>query len=126
MCASQEVDCRQSLIRSCNARSLGVTAQHHDDGGNHLPFITVSTYCPSRISDSSRFGGCFVQTWHQLREELQFLVVGDVTEAFYNLHDASEEKRREKLECLQGNPVKQIEWTPRVTVLAELEVLLSG
>lgn len=52
--------------------------QHHDYGGNHLHFITASTYRRARLFDSSRFGGCFVETLNQLREELQFSLVGYV------------------------------------------------
>lgn len=51
---------------------------HHYYGGNHLHYLTASTYRRVRIFDSERFKSHFIQTLGELREELGFRINGYV------------------------------------------------
>src|SRR5262245_61521084 len=57
---------------------LAVQKQHHFYAGNHLHFITASTYRRVRLFDSPRFRKRFIDTLGQLRNELDFRLVGYV------------------------------------------------
>lgn len=52
--------------------------QHHFYDGNHLHFITASTYRRTRLFDSPRFRSQFVEALNRLRSELRFQLVGYV------------------------------------------------
>lgn len=52
--------------------------QHHSYGGNHLHYLTASTYRRVRIFDSERFKSHFIQALGQLREKLGFQIHGYV------------------------------------------------
>src|SRR5262245_23874344 len=58
--------------------SAPVQKQDHDSAGNHLHFITASTYRRARLFDSPRFQQRFVETLDQLRSEFNFRLVGYV------------------------------------------------
>ncbi|MDE3179914.1 MAG: transposase, partial [Acidobacteriota bacterium] len=51
--------------------------QHYEDG-NHLHFLTASTYRRARVFDSDRCKFKFVRTLGDLRAELDFRIVGYV------------------------------------------------
>jgi putative transposase len=55
-----------------------VQKQHHFCGGNHLHFITASTYRRVCLFDSPRFRKRFIETLDQLRNEFDFRLVGYV------------------------------------------------
>ena len=52
--------------------------QHHYSDGNHLDFITASTYRRVRLFDSPRFRSRFIETLDALRHEHDFRLVGYV------------------------------------------------
>ncbi len=52
--------------------------QHHFYGGNHLHYLTSSTYRRARLFDSERFKGQFVGTLDDLRTEFDFRIIGYV------------------------------------------------
>jgi len=55
-----------------------VSSQHHYYEGNHLHFLTASTYRRARLFDSEPFQKVFIQTLAQLRTELGFHLLGYV------------------------------------------------
>jgi REP element-mobilizing transposase RayT len=57
---------------------LGVQKQHHFYGGNHLHFISASTYRRVCLFNSPRFRKRFIQTLDQLRNEFDSRLVGYV------------------------------------------------
>lgn len=52
--------------------------QRHYYGLNHLHFITASTYRRAKLFDSQRFRRHFIQTLAELRNELNFKIIGYV------------------------------------------------
>jgi putative transposase len=52
--------------------------QRHFYGGNHLHFITASTYRRAKLFDSLRFRRHFIRTLAELRAECGFKIVGYV------------------------------------------------
>ena len=52
--------------------------QHHFSDGNHLHFITASTYRRVRLFDSPRFQSRFIETLDALKHEHDFRLVGYV------------------------------------------------
>jgi putative transposase len=55
-----------------------VQTQHHFYDGNHLHFITASTYGRVRLFDSPRFRKRFIETLDQLRSDFDFRLIGYV------------------------------------------------
>ena len=55
-----------------------MSSQHHYYEGNHLHFLTASTYRRARLFDSEPFQKVFIQTLAQLRTELGFHLLGYV------------------------------------------------
>jgi REP element-mobilizing transposase RayT len=52
--------------------------QHHYYEGNHLHYLTTSTYRRARLFDSERFKTQFIRTFSELRTEMKFLIIGYV------------------------------------------------
>jgi REP-associated tyrosine transposase len=52
--------------------------QRHYYGGNHLHFITASTYRRAKVFDSDRFRRHFIQALDELRDEFSFKILGYV------------------------------------------------
>lgn len=50
----------------------------HYYGGNHLHYLTASTYRRARLFDSDRFRRSFVQTLDKLRASQGFMIIGYV------------------------------------------------
>jgi REP-associated tyrosine transposase len=55
-----------------------VSRQHHYYGGNHLHFVTASTYRRARLFDFHLFKEIFIQTLDQLGTLLEFRLLGYV------------------------------------------------
>jgi putative transposase len=55
-----------------------VSRQHHHYEGNHLHFLTASTYHRASLFDAEPFRRIFIRTLDQLRTELEFRLLGYV------------------------------------------------
>ena len=109
-----------------------MAAQHHYYGGNHLHYLTVSTYRRARLFDADRFRHHILRTLDQLRAKLGFKIIGYVVmpEDFHRLIGPSEEADPSKiiqslkertakfiLKNLVENP--RLQWCPRLLALHE-------
>lgn len=58
--------------------NMPMPAQRHHHAGNHLHFLTASTYRRARLFDSARFRQNFVRTLEEMRASLSFKITGYV------------------------------------------------